>query len=75
MAAFTKGLGVTFPVMGKVDCEAGGATHPLYKYLRDEKGGALTWNFNYFIVDKDGKVVGRSANSPASLAGELSAML
>lgn len=39
----------------------GPAIHPLYKYLTTEAGfdGDIPWNFAKFLVDKDGKVVGR----------------
>ena len=34
--------------------------HPLYKYLTSAKGsGPIKWNFEKFIIDKSGKVVGR----------------
>ena len=31
---FTQNKGVTFPVVGKLECENGDNTHPLYKMLR-----------------------------------------
>ncbi len=39
----------------------GPGIHPLYKYLTTEAGfdGDIPWNFAKFLVDKDGKVVGR----------------
>lgn len=37
--------------------------HPLYKYLKAQKGGVfgskIKWNFTKFLVDKDGNVVKR----------------
>jgi len=33
--------------------------HPIYQYLKKEKGGfimdAIKWNFSKFLVDKNGK--------------------
>jgi glutathione peroxidase len=55
--------GVTFPMFSKISVK-GKDQHPLYAFLTDEKanpgfGGAITWNFNKFLVGRDGKVVGR----------------
>jgi glutathione peroxidase len=38
--------------------------HPLYAFLTDKKtnpefGGKITWNFNKFLVDGKGTVIGR----------------
>ena len=57
-----RNFGVTFPMFSKVDvngCEA----HPLFRWLRKQKGGLLgdkiRWNFTKFLVGKDGRVIGR----------------
>jgi len=51
--------GVTFPVFGKIKVN-GKDAHPLYQYLKEETGGAsIKWNFNKFLVDKNGKVLKR----------------
>lgn len=55
--------GVTFPMFGKVSVK-GGAQHPLYRYLTSkdtnpEFGGKISWNFNKFLVSKEGKVINR----------------
>jgi glutathione peroxidase len=56
IAAFCKRqYDVTFPMFAKVSVR-GGAQHPLYTYLTGEKGRVL-WNFNKFLVGKDGRVV------------------
>lgn len=56
--------GLTFPVFGKIDVN-GDSAHPLYKYLKGEKGGLLgskiKWNFTKFLVDRNGDVVKRFA--------------
>jgi glutathione peroxidase len=56
---------VTFPMMSKVVVKGEGID-PLYKYLtaQDTKpapAGDITWNFEKFLVGKDGKVVARFA--------------
>jgi len=53
--------GVTFPLATKVDV-IGENTHPLYKWLTSkEQNGVLdatiTWNFNKFLIDENGKLV------------------
>ena len=55
--------GVTFPMMAKVDVN-GPDRHPLYTELvaaQDAEGNAgdVQWNFEKFLLDPAGKVVGR----------------
>ncbi len=56
--------GVEFPLFSKIDVNGDG-THPLYKFLKSQKGGLLSdsikWNFTKFLVDKKGNVVERYA--------------
>jgi glutathione peroxidase len=38
--------------------------HPLYRFLTDKRtnprfGGGITWNFNKFLIGRDGKVLDR----------------
>ena len=49
---------VTFPMFSKISVKGKGA-HPLYQYLTKESGAAseVSWNFNKFLVDPEGKVV------------------
>ena len=68
-----RNYGVTFPVMAKVEVNGDGAD-PLFKWLKDEKPGLMhikpvKWNFEKFLVGKDGKVKGRwaSVTGPKSL--------
>jgi glutathione peroxidase len=51
---------VTFPMLGKVVVKGKGIT-PLYKYLTTEspKPGPITWNFNKFLIGREGQVVER----------------
>ncbi len=50
----------TFPMFAKIDV-AGNNIAPLYAYLTKDSGfpGSITWNFNKFLVGKDGKVIAR----------------
>ena len=55
--------GVTFPMFAKISVK-GRDQHPLYKYLTGEEtnpefGGKITWNFNKFLIGRDGKIVNR----------------
>ncbi|MDQ1746339.1 MAG: glutathione peroxidase [Frankiaceae bacterium] len=55
--------GVTFPLFEKLKVRGRGQ-HPLYKELvtaKDAAGkaGAVKWNFEKFLVSRDGEVVGR----------------
>jgi glutathione peroxidase len=74
-------FGVTFPMFGKIDVN-GDAAHPLFKWLKAEKPGALgieaiKWNFSKFLVDRDGKVVDRYAptTEPDALAADIERLL
>jgi glutathione peroxidase len=51
---------VTFPMMGKVDVN-GAKQDPLYAFLKSksDKTEDISWNFEKFVVGKDGKVAGR----------------
>jgi glutathione peroxidase len=56
--------GVEFPLFSKIDVN-GANEHPIYKFLKSEKGGligdSIKWNFTKFLVDKQGKVIERYA--------------
>lgn len=65
--------GVSFPIMGKTDVN-GDKANPLFEWLKEEKPGLLgmkrvKWNFEKWLVGKDGKVKGRwaSTTKPESL--------
>eukprot|EP01040_Poterioochromonas_malhamensis_P000720 gene720-769_t len=54
----------TFPVLGKLECDNGEKTHPLYNFLKSSVSGGLLgsglkWNFAKFLCDKDGVPVKR----------------
>jgi glutathione peroxidase len=75
-----KNYGVSFPMHAKIDVN-GDDAHPLYRYLRTEKGGILgdgiKWNFTKFLVDAEGRVVGRyaSTKSPHDLRKDIEKLL
>jgi len=55
--------GVTFPLFAKIAVK-GKEQHPLYHYLTSaetnpEHSGKITWNFNKFLIDRDGLVMAR----------------
>lgn len=52
--------GVTFPMFSKVDVN-GADEAPLFSYLKStaEDSGDVSWNFEKFLVGKDGKVLER----------------
>lgn len=50
---------VSFPLASKIEVN-GTAAHPLYKWLKQETGGAdIQWNFEKFLIGRDGRVVKR----------------
>jgi len=55
-------FGLTFPVLAKIKVN-GKDSHPLYKYLRSQKGTRLgsqiKWNFTKFLIAKDGSIFKR----------------
>jgi glutathione peroxidase len=59
-----RNYGVTFPMFAKIDVN-GSDAHPLYQWLKGEKGGllgdAIKWNFTKFLVGRDGQVIKRFA--------------
>lgn len=65
--------GVSFPVLGKTDVN-GGNVEPVWEWMKKAKPGLLgmqriKWNFEKFLIGRDGKVVQRwaSTSKPESL--------
>ena len=59
--------GVSFPMLKKVDVNGAGAD-PLWEWLKKEKPGimgikSVKWNFEKFLIGKDGQVKGRWAST------------
>lgn len=72
--------GVTFKMFEKIDVN-GEKTHPLYKYLKEQKKGVLgskiKWNFSKFLIDRQGNVIERFApiSKPESLKSHIEKLL
>jgi glutathione peroxidase len=64
--------GVSFPMFDKVNVN-GSKAHPIFKFLKAEKGGLfgddIKWNFTKFLVGKDGEPIKRF--SPMQTPAEL----
>jgi len=70
----TLNFGVSFPMFSKISVK-GKDIHPLYRYLTSKKtnpefSGSIKWNFNKFLVDREGKIAARfqSKQNPESSA-------
>ena len=66
---------VTFPMFAKISVK-GDDIHPLYKFLTDpttdpKYSGPITWNFNKYLIGRDGSVVGRYDSKVEPLSPEL----
>jgi glutathione peroxidase len=71
--------GVEFPMFSKISVK-GSDKHPLYQFLTDKKknhgfGGRITWNFNKFLVDRNGIVIGRFGSRTKPMDPELVAAI
>lgn len=65
---------VSFPLFSKISV-VGKDKHPLYRYLTEQSAfpGRVTWNFQKYLVDRSGNVIGKydpgmNPLSPAILA-------
>lgn len=73
-------FGVTFPLFSEIEVNGDGA-HPLYKWLKDEKGGVgpskIKWNFTKFLIDAEGNVVKRygSSTKPEKIKRDIEKLL
>ena len=56
----TQNYGVTFDMFSKIDVNGDNAA-PLYKYLtsKAEDSGPVKWNFEKFLIGKDGQILAR----------------
>lgn len=68
---------MSFPVLGKIDVNGANA-EPAFEWLKNEKAGLMglkrvKWNFEKFLVGRDGKVKGRwaSTKKPEDLKKEI----
>jgi glutathione peroxidase len=76
-----KNYGVSFPLFARIDVN-GPHAHPLYRFLKKSRPGIfgierIKWNFTKFLIDRQGRVVGRYAPStpPQKLAAAVEAVL
>jgi glutathione peroxidase len=71
-----RNFGVTFPLFAKIDVN-GERAHPLYRWLKKQKGGLLggriAWNFTKYLVARDGTVIRRYAptTTPEKIAADV----
>ena len=59
----TLNYGVTFPMFAKISVK-GKDIHPLYAFLTSKETnpefpGAISWNFNKFLIGRDGRILAR----------------
>ena len=58
-------FGVKFPMFSKIDVN-GPDAHPLFLFLKARSGGAdIAWNFEKFLVSREGDVVKRYSHRTA----------
>jgi len=69
----TQNFKVTFPMFSKVSVK-GDAKHPLYAALQSS-AGEVGWNFEKFLVGKDGKVLKRFGSDVEPDSSELLAAI
>ena len=76
----TSRYGITFKQFAKIEVNGDNA-HPLYKWLKSQKGGIMgsniKWNFTKFLVDREGNVVDRfgSATTPEKIDAKVKELL
>jgi len=63
---------VTFPLFSKISVK-GSDKHPLYQYLTEQSPfpGEVEWNFQKYLVDRSGNIVGRFHHRTKPLAPEV----
>ncbi len=66
--------GVTFPMFSKVSVK-GADQDPLFAYLtaqpNEDFTGDINWNFEKFLIDKDGKLVRRFRSRTSPMSNEI----
>lgn len=75
----TRKYSVTFPMFAKVSVKGRDKT-PLYQFLTDKKanpatGGEIGWNFNKFLIDKNGRVIARFGSSAKPQSAEIASAI
>lgn len=74
-----KNYGVTFPITTKVDVK-GKDQHPIYQFLTSKASNqvgdfTVSWNFNKFLVDENGKLIAHFASSVKPLDSDITKLL
>jgi glutathione peroxidase len=72
-----RNYGVTFDLFSKISV-LGTDQHPLYKYLTSQNpefAGDVKWNFEKFLISRDGRIVGRFRSAVKPFSEELIAAL
>jgi glutathione peroxidase len=72
-------FGVSFPMFSKISVK-GADIHPLYQYLTGkatagEFAGDISWNFNKFVIGRDGRIVARFGSRTKPDAADLVAAI
>jgi len=52
-----KNYGVTFPLMAKISVK-GDDIHPIYQWLTTTTNSDISWNFQKYMIDPNGKIYG-----------------
>ena len=80
IAAFcSKTYGVTFPMSNKVDVK-GNDQHAIYKWLTEKSENQVgdykvSWNFNKFLIDENGKLIAHYDSKVKPMSEELIAAI
>ena len=75
----TRNYGVTFPMMAKISVK-GDDMHPLYQWLTSKaKNGVMNsevkWNFQKYLIDKNGKLLAKFDSNVNPLSDEIVTMI
>lgn len=63
--------GVKFPMFGKSVVKAGPKTNPLYSELAKATGKTPSWNFNKYLIARDGKTVSHFGSMTTPQSGTM----
>ncbi len=74
-----KNYGVTFPLATKIDVK-GRDQHPIYKWLTNKSENQVgdykvSWNFNKFLIDENGKLIAHYGSNVEPMSQELIAAI
>jgi len=75
----TANYGVTFPMFSKISVK-GEDQHPFYRYLTSDEAnpatsGDVKWNFQKYLVGRDGKVLAKFLSRVTPLSEELTSAI